>query len=70
MTDWLAPGVVKQHRTIASYVRLLHAAGFRIVALDERGPSAAQIAQHPEWASEVHRPPFLLIAARREPAAR
>ena len=29
-----------------------------------RGPSQEQIAQHPEWADEVHRPPFLLVAAR------
>jgi SAM-dependent methyltransferase len=29
-TDWLAPGVVKQHRTLATYLNLLIGAGFAI----------------------------------------
>ncbi len=37
---------------------------FHLVRLEEWGPSQEQIAQHPEWADEVHRPPFLLVAAR------
>ncbi|WP_119420259.1 class I SAM-dependent methyltransferase [Desertibaculum subflavum] len=65
VTDWLAPGVVKQHRTIATYLNLLIGAGFRIDHVEEWGPTPEQIAAHPEWAVERDRPPFLLIAATR-----
>jgi SAM-dependent methyltransferase len=64
VTDWIMPGVVKYHRTIASYVNNLLAQGFLLDRLEEWGPSQEQLAQHPEWADEVHRPPFLLVAAR------
>lgn len=65
VTDWLAPGVVKQHRTITTYVRALRRAGFELSDLDEWGPTVEQIAATPEWTVERDRPPFLLIAARR-----
>lgn len=64
-TDWLAEGVIKQHRTVATYLNRLIAAGFAILKIEEWGPSAAQLAQRPEWASERHRPPFLLVSAAR-----
>jgi SAM-dependent methyltransferase len=64
-TDWLAPGVVKQHRTIATYLRHLRSAGFEVTELVEWGPSAEQVAAVPDWAGELERPPFLLVAARR-----
>jgi SAM-dependent methyltransferase len=64
-TDWLAPGVVKQHRTIGTYVRALARAGLVLVALEEWGPSPEQVAEVPEWASERERPPFLLVSAVR-----
>jgi len=64
-TDWLAPGVVKQHRTVATYLNLLIGLGFTITRVEEWGPSPEQIAAHPEWANEVQRPSFLLVAARR-----
>jgi SAM-dependent methyltransferase len=63
-TDWLAKGVVKQHRTVASYINLLLQAGFRLNHVEEWGPSAEQIAAHPEWKNERQRPPFLLVSAR------
>ena len=62
-TNWLAPGVVKQHRTITSYVRSLRGAGFTVTDLIEWGPSADQIAAVPEWDIELDRPYSLLIAA-------
>lgn len=62
-TDWIAKGVVKQHRSIANYVNLLIAAGFTVRHLDEWAPSPAQVARHPEWAEERQRPCFLLAAA-------
>ena len=64
VTEWITPGVVKYHRTVASYVNSLLAQGFHLVRLEEWGPNQEQIAEHPEWADEVHRPPFLLLAAR------
>jgi SAM-dependent methyltransferase len=64
VTEWITPGVVKYHHTIATYVNSLLAQGFQLARLEEWGPSQAQIADHPEWADEVHRPPFLLLAAR------
>jgi len=64
-TDWLAKGVIKQHRTIGTYVNLLLRAGFALTHVEEWGPTEEQIAQHPEFADERERPPFLLIAARR-----
>jgi SAM-dependent methyltransferase len=64
-TDWLASGVIKQHRTVATYLNLLIGLGFAIAGVEEWGPSPVQIAAHPEWANEVHRPPFLLVAVRK-----
>jgi len=64
-TDWLAKGVIKQHRTIATYVNLLLRAGFALAHLEEWGPTPEQIAQRPSLADEHQRPPFLLVAARR-----
>jgi SAM-dependent methyltransferase len=64
-TDWLAKGVIKQHRTIGTYVDLLLRSGFSLSHVDEWGPSDAQVAARPEWADERQRPPFLLVACRR-----
>jgi len=64
-TDWLASGVVKQHRTVATYLNLLLETGFAIRRVEEWGPTDAQIAARPEWASERQRPPFLLVSADR-----
>jgi SAM-dependent methyltransferase len=64
-TDWLASGVIKQHRTVATYLNLLIQNGFTVARVEEWGPSHEQIAAHPEWADEVQRPPFLLVSATR-----
>ncbi len=64
-TDWLAKGVIKQHRTIGTYLNLLIRLGFTIAHVEEWGPTAAQIAARPELAVERDRPPFLLVAAQR-----
>jgi SAM-dependent methyltransferase len=64
-TDWLAKGVIKQHRTIGTYLNLLLRAGFALTHVEEWGPTKEQIARDPEFADERQRPPFLLIAARR-----
>jgi SAM-dependent methyltransferase len=65
VTDWLAKGVIKQHRTIASYLNLLIDLGFAISRVVEWGPSSEQVAAHPEWANEAQRPAFLLVSARK-----
>jgi SAM-dependent methyltransferase len=64
-TDWLSPGVVKHHRTIATTLNLLIGCGFRIDRVEEFCPTPEQIAQAPALAEEVERPMFLLVAARR-----
>jgi SAM-dependent methyltransferase len=64
-TDWLAKGVIKQHRTLASYLNLLLRSGFALSHVEEWGPTEDQIAQRPQFADERQRPPFLLVAAKR-----
>jgi SAM-dependent methyltransferase len=64
LTDWLAKGVVKQHRTIATYINMLVRSRFAICHLEEWGPTEQQIAAQPSWADERQRPPFLLVAAK------
>jgi ubiquinone/menaquinone biosynthesis C-methylase UbiE len=63
-TDWLAKGVIKQHRTVATYINTLIQIGFVISHIEEWGPTEEQIAAEPNWADERQRPPFLLVAAR------
>lgn len=64
-TDWLAKGIVKQHRTIGTYLNLLIRLGFTITHVEEWGPTDKQIAARPEWAEERHRPMFMLVGAHR-----
>lgn len=64
-TDWLAKGVIKQHRTIATYVNLLVRSGFALSHIEEWGPSDEQVALHPEWVGGRERPSFLLVACSR-----
>lgn len=64
-TNWLAKGVVKYHRTLGTTLNTLIANGFSIRHVEEWRPSEEQLGAHPEWAEEMDRPMFLLIAARR-----
>ena len=64
-TDWLITGVIKQHRTFATYVNLLLRLGFVLSHIEEWGPSEEQIATQPALAHELERPTFLLISARK-----
>jgi ubiquinone/menaquinone biosynthesis C-methylase UbiE len=63
-TNWLAKGVIKQHRTVATYINMLIRLGFSISHVEEWGPTEEQVAAQPHWADERQRPPFLLVAAR------
>ena len=65
-TNWLANGVVKQHRILGTYLNLLLHSGFAIRHVEEWGPADEQIALKPALADERQRPPFLLVAARRD----
>jgi SAM-dependent methyltransferase len=65
VTDWLAPGVVKHHRTISTYVTTFLQAGLDLMTLVEWGPTDDDLTAHPDWARERDRSPFLLLAARR-----
>jgi SAM-dependent methyltransferase len=65
VTDWLAPGVVKHHRTLATTLNLLLHSGFAIGHIEEFHPAAGQIADQPELEEELERPMFLMIAASR-----
>lgn len=66
ITNWIAEGVVKYHRTIATMLNWLHAAGFALTAINEWKPSADQLSAHPEWReTELTRPMFLLISAHK-----
>ncbi len=62
-TEWFVDGVVKQHRTIGTYVQMILDAGLTLTHLEEWGPSDAQFEAHPEWSGERDRPPFLILAA-------
>jgi SAM-dependent methyltransferase len=65
ITDWLAPGVIKQHRMIGTYLMLLIRLGFTLRHVEEWSPSEQQIAIRPEWAEFRDRPMFLLVSAQR-----
>jgi SAM-dependent methyltransferase len=64
-TDWLAKGVIKQHRMLETYVDLLLAAGFTLRRIVEWGPTEDQVKAMPSLAQERERPAFLFLSARR-----
>ncbi len=64
LTNWLAEGVVKQHRTMGTTLNLLIRSGFTIAHVEEWSPSDEDLAIHPDWAIERERPMFLLISTR------
>ena len=65
VTDWLAKGVLKYHRTLATTLNLLIGAGFSIDRVEEFAPTPAQIEAQPVLQEELDRPMFLLVSARR-----
>ncbi|KAL2208245.1 S-adenosyl-L-methionine-dependent methyltransferase [Sarocladium strictum] len=62
VTDWLAEGVKKQHRTVASYINLLLKAGFQLAEFDEWYPTPEEV-EKCGWHRVLERPIFLLISA-------
>lgn len=65
VTDWLAKGVAKQHRTMSTTLNTLIDTGFTIRHVEEWVPTVQQLQEHPDWAEELDRPMFLLISAHR-----
>jgi SAM-dependent methyltransferase len=65
VTDWLAPGVVKYHRTLGKTLNLLLRAGFLLTHVEEWRPTQSQIEAAPELLEELDRPMFLLVAAEK-----
>eukprot|EP01133_Synstelium_polycarpum_P006773 gene6773-7872_t len=59
-TNFLADGVMKQHRKLSTVINMLIKCGFTIDIVDEWGPSDAQIKENPDLAIEKHRPMFVL----------
>lgn len=65
ITNWLADGVVKQHRTMGTLLNHLIGAGFTIAHVQEWGPTDEEIGARPELAEERERPMMLLVSASR-----
>ncbi|MDB5836519.1 MAG: hypothetical protein JWR14_6349 [Caballeronia sp.] len=65
ITNWLADGVVKQHRTMGTLLNHLIGAGFTIAHVHEWGPTNEEVAARPELAEERERPMMLLVSANR-----
>ncbi|MGF6125905.1 SAM-dependent methyltransferase [Pseudomonas frederiksbergensis] len=65
VTNWLAEGVIKQHRTMGTLLNTLIAAGFTIRHVNEWGPNDAQVAAQPALAEERERPMMMLVAVER-----
>ncbi|MCT8974143.1 class I SAM-dependent methyltransferase [Microbaculum marinisediminis] len=64
-TDWFAKGVLKYHRTVATTLNTLMAAGFELSRVEEFAPTPEQIAAMPDLAEELERPMLLLVSAHR-----
>jgi SAM-dependent methyltransferase len=64
-TDWLAKGVLKQHRTLGPTLNTLLDTGFAIRRVIEFAPTAEQIAAAPQLAEELERPMMLIVSAQR-----
>jgi SAM-dependent methyltransferase len=65
ITDWLAKGVVKQHRTIGTTLNTLIQTGFAIRHVEEWAPTPDQLEATPALAEEIDRPMLLIISAQR-----
>ncbi|MDR5745304.1 class I SAM-dependent methyltransferase [Caballeronia sp. LZ029] len=65
VTNWLAEGVVKQHRTMGTLVNMLIDCGFTLRRLIEWGPTQEQVGAMPALAEEVERPMMAIVAVER-----
>ncbi|WP_010434302.1 class I SAM-dependent methyltransferase, partial [Enterobacter mori] len=65
VSNWLADGVIKYHRTLSTTLNALIGAGLTISEVNEWGPTQAQIDAWPALAEEAERPMLVLLAARK-----
>jgi SAM-dependent methyltransferase len=65
VTDWLAKGVTKQHRTLGTSLNTLIDAGFAIRRVVEWSPTPEQLAAQPSLTDELDRPMMALVAAEK-----
>lgn len=65
-SDWLAKGVIKYHRTMATILNSLIKVGFTLEYIEEWKPSEEQLNKHPDWKEEITRPCFLIISAQKD----
>ena len=65
ISNWLADGVVKYHRTLGTTLNALIKAGLTLQEVNEWGPTQAQIDAWPALAEELERPMLVLISARK-----
>ena len=63
VTTWFVDGVVKEHRTVATYVNAVIESGLVLDRVEEFGPTAEEVEARPELADDRHRPWFLLLGA-------
>ncbi len=65
VTNWIVDGVVREHRTVATYANSVIDAGLTLDRIVEWGPTAEEVAANPERTDDRHRPWFLLLRATR-----
>ena len=65
VSNWLADGVIKYHRTLGTLLNALIHAGFTVRQVNEWGPTSKQIEANPALAEEAERPMMVLISVRR-----
>jgi len=70
VTDWLAKGVRKQHRTLGATLNTLIDAGFAIRRVVEWSPTPEQVATQPSLGEELDRPMIALVAVEKQKASR
>jgi hypothetical protein len=63
VTNWFVDGVIKEHRTVATYVNTVIDAGIVVDRIEEWGPTAEAVEERLELADDRHRPWFLLLRA-------
>ncbi|KAI1650390.1 putative methyltransferase [Daldinia loculata] len=62
-TNWLAPGIQKQHRTIGTYISAMLRNHLQLTDFIEWCPTEEELKRFPTRESEVVRPTFLLLGA-------
>lgn len=63
VTSWFVDGIVKEHRTVGTYVNTVIESGLVLERIEEFGPTAEAVEARPELADDRRRPWFLLLGA-------